>query len=424
MFERYRNWAIATGMGVAVVAGGSGPVTFTKDVLPILQENCQTCHRAAGTTLAGMIAPMSLMTYEEARPWAKAIAKAVETRVMPPWHASAATHGQFENERTLTDAEVATVLSWVEQGAKRGNPSDAPPALDFNTAEWAMGTPDIVVEFEEPFFVEDSVEDLYHNVTVKIPEDQLPEDRWIAGIEFKPGSEVVHHIMGYMSVEGEEADTTRGLIGGSAPGADQGIWPAGYGMLLRKGSSISFGMHYHKEPGPGTGAYDSSRIGLKLHPKDQPVERVVDFWNISYSNFEIPPYAKRWRTGASHIFEEDTHVLGYLPHTHLRGIYAKYTAYYPDGSTEVLLEVPQYDFNWQTQYRYKTPKEIPAGTRIETEMVFDNSEENSLRGGFNPAQRVIFGGPTTDEMDLAWIHTAPAKAMTVGAVDATAESGD
>jgi mono/diheme cytochrome c family protein len=383
--------------------------TFTKDVLPILQENCQTCHRPAGTNLSGMIAPMSLITYQEVRPWAKAISKAVDNKQMPPWHANEKTHGVFANERTLTQDEIATIVKWVEMRAPRGNPADAPEPMEFSNTGWNFGEPDLVVDFPEPFFVPDDIQDLYKNITTEITEEQMPSDRWIRSIEFKPGSEVVHHIIGHANSKNNAGDETRGMLGGNAPGADQSEFPDGFGIQLHKGSHITFAMHYHKESGAGTGMYDSSQIGFQFHDEGAEVTHPIEISTISHGAFTIPPHHKKWKVGSSRTFHEDTLLLNMLPHMHLRGTEAIYTAFYPDGSSEQLLHVPAYDFNWQTGYDYEIMKDIPAGTRIEMEFWFDNSETQAEKGGFNPARAISFGGPTTDEMDLAWITIAPKK---------------
>ena len=396
-------------------ADGAVRPTFTKDVLPILQENCQTCHRPQGLNMSGMVAPMSLMTYEEVRPWAKSMAKIVDARQMPPWHASEEFYGTFRNERVLTKDEIATIVSWVEQGAARGNPADAPEPMKFSDTGWNLGTPDLVVAFPEPFLVKDEVEDLYHNVVVQLTEAQHSEDRWVKWLEFKPGSEVVHHIIGYAhaandpeaQTSGDEGAVTRGMLGGNAPGTDTTAFPDGFGVLLPKQAFLTFAMHYHKEAGPGTAVLDHSQMGIKFHEKDVPVEHPIEISTIAHGAFEIPPFAKDWRVGASRAFNEDTLLLSMMPHMHLRGKSAKYTAYYPDGTTEVLLDVPVYDFNWQSFYEYPEPKLIPAGTRIEMDLVYDNSQEKADLIGFDASRAIRFGGPTTDEMDLAWITIAP-----------------
>jgi len=406
--------ALAVCMSLPAFAAGDvvGQVTFTKDILPILQENCQTCHREGGKNMSGMIAPMSFTSYQDTRPWAKAIAKAVESKIMPPWHASDATHDVFSNETTLTEQEIDTILTWVKTGAKRGNPADAPESKVWQDG-WIMGEPDLILDFPEPFFIEDDVQDLYKNFTVTLTEDQLPEDAWVQGIEFLPGSEVVHHIIAYAAAPGvaamsedeetegnEEALRERVMLGGLAPGTDARFLGEGFGIPIRKGGQITFAMHYHKEAGPGTGTWDNSVMAFKLVTKEP--EREVGITTIAHGAFEIPPFQSNWDVSGAKTFEKDLMLISLMPHTHLRGIETKYTAYYPDGTTEMLLHTPNYDFNWQREYFYKEPKQIPAGTRIEFEIVFDNSTENAERVGFNPARSVKFGGPTTDEMDLGW----------------------
>jgi mono/diheme cytochrome c family protein len=412
--------AVALGLTSPVWAE-SGKVTFTKDVLPILQENCQSCHRASGRNMSGMIAPMSFMSYQEVRPWAKAIARVVDTKVMPPWDASENQHGIFQNERTLTKDQIATIVAWVEQGAARGNPDDAPVPVAFKEG-WLMGEPDLELAFPEPFFVQDDIQDLYHNITIKLTEEQLSEEKWVQSLEFRPGSEVVHHIIAYaanedapeidesVSSEGdEEFLRSRVMLGGLAPGTDPTNYPEGYGIPLRPGSQLTFAMHYHKEAGPGTGKWDNSVMAFKFH--DKPVQYPLNITNIAHGAFEVPPFHPNWKVVGAKTFDNDIQLISLMPHMHLRGSYAKYTAYYPNGAEEVLLEVPQYDFNWQTQYEFEELKQIPAGTRIEFEMHYDNSKENAERVGFNPAQAVSFGGPTTDEMDLGWYTAAPAKPL-------------
>lgn len=389
-----RRVAVIAGV-LALVAGGgfadSDRPTFTKDVAPILQENCQVCHRPFGKNNGGMVAPMSLITYQEVRPWAKAIARQVSERTMPPWHASAEFNGVFANERTLTDEEIDTIVRWVEQGSRRGNPNDMPAPVEWPQSEWSIGEPDLVVGLREPYFVEDNVEDLYVDIPVKLTLEELPEARWIQATEIKAGSEVVHHVIAFP-------------LAGNAPGYSSRTYPEGYGSLLKPEQVVNFQMHYHKEAGPGTGVYDQTKIGVRFHT--EPVHHAVASSAIGNRWFEIPPGHKDWTVGASRIFEEDTLVLNMMPHMHLRGKSAKYTAYYPDGSTEVLLDVPDYDFNWQTPYTYPEPKRIPAGTRIDVEMVFDNSVENPYNPDPNAA--VVFDGPTTAEMMLGWMSLTPA----------------
>lgn len=382
--------------------------TFTRDVLPIIQDNCQECHRPHGKNIMGMVAPMSFMNYQEVRPWAKAIAKQVAARTMPPWHASDEFAGVFKNERTLTTAEIDTIVRWVEQGAARGNPKDTPPQRTFKGVDgWAMGEPDLIVPFDQPYFVRDSVRDEYQTIMTRISQEDLPEDRWIQAMEFRPGSEAVHHIVIFTNDARESLGFPQGMLGGMGPGTDGSVFPEGYGRLLRAESSIIFNMHYHKEPGPGTGVWDHSSIGFKFH--DKPVQHEVNWGAVGTMAFSIPPYAENYAVTAREKFYEDTLLLGLFPHTHLRGKAAKYTAFYPDGTEEVLLHVPEYDFNWQTNYVYREPKRIPAGTTIEVTMWYDNSEARGELAGIDPSRTVRWGQPTMDEMMYGWIDYTDAQ---------------
>jgi mono/diheme cytochrome c family protein len=392
--------------------------TFTKDVLPILQEQCIRCHRSGGDNIAGMIAPMSLMTYQEVRPWAKAISKAVTTKKMPPWFADEATHGVFKNERGLTDDQIETITTWINSGAPRGNPKDAPEPVVFQSSNgWLTGEPDLVVRMPEPYFVEDDVLDLYVNFTTDaISHDDLPETSWLRSIEWRGDTDVVHHIVGSAKLDGETSESGRAKrypLGSIAPGEEGTNFPEGYGLLLRKDSKINFNMHYHKEPGPGTGKYDQSMVGFRFwdEDKDPAIVHKVQRNGIASMSFEIPPGHPDWEVGAARTFDVDTTILSLHPHMHLRGKDAKYIAYYPDGTQETLVNVPQFDFNWQLDYFYDEPKKVPAGTRIEFTVHYDNSEENES----NPDHTIpmSWGGPTTSEMMIGYISytgTEPMKA--------------
>jgi len=379
---------------------------FERDVLPILQENCQSCHRAAGANLSGMIAPMSFMSYTEVRPWSKAIAKSVTNRDMPPWDATKATHGVFKNERTLTDAEIATLVNWAKSGARRGDVKDAPAPKTFENEGWQLagklGEPDLILQMPEPYFVADDVQDIQPRVEIALTEEQVPEMKWVRAIEYRPGSEVVHHIVGFVSKKGEEGELDkRSNFGQIASGTDPQSYDDGFGLPLYPGSKIGLSMHYHKEPGPGTGVWDQSEVAVWFH--DQPVVHPLESSTIAHGGFEIPPNQKAWSVIGGRTWDEPFTVLELMPHMHLRGTAAKYTAYYPDGTDEVLLDVPKYDYAWQTAYEYAEYKDMPAGTRIEFEIVYDNSEEMAAERNFNNNRSVRFGGPTTDEMDLGWL---------------------
>ena len=370
--------------------------TFYKDVLPILQKDCQVCHRENGANLGGMVAPMAFSTYQDARPWAKAIAKQAQARTMPPWHASADLHGVFSNERTLDEGSIATLVNWAKAGAPAGDVADAPPARDWPSSEgWTIGEPDLVLDMGQKYFVEDDVEDQYINFETEITADMIDGPRWLKAVEFRPGSEVVHHIIARP-------------LGGIAPGNDPTVYNDGFGVEVTPGTKIKWQMHYHKEAGPGTGVWDKSYAALKFYPADYQPEHVVQNESMGKFDFEIPPGEDYYEQKVTTTFDRDTLLLGYTPHMHLRGKYAHYLAKYPDGTEEVLLEVPRYDFNWQTHYEYPAPgKKIPAGTEVVLTMAWDNSAENPHNP--DPSKTIRYGGPTTDEMMFGFISYADAE---------------
>ena len=205
---------------LVAVPSFAADLTYVADVQPILNENCVSCHRPAGSNVMGMVAPMSLRTYQEVRPWAKAISRQVAERLMPPWHASGEFEGVFLNERSLSTEEIDTVVRWASSGAVRGEGEEAPlaSAMDENQG-WQIGEPDLIVPFVEPYFVKDSVEDEYATVVVQLTEEQMPEDRWIQAMEFQPGSGAVHHIVIFTDDPRESlgfpAMGPRGMLGGS-----------------------------------------------------------------------------------------------------------------------------------------------------------------------------------------------------------------
>ena len=408
---------------------------FYRDVLPILQNNCQDCHRPAGTNFGGLIAPLSLMTYEDVRPWSKSIARQVTTREMPPWDADERHRGVFLNERSLTDEEIATVSRWVSQGSLPGDPAAAPPKREFaNQDGWMIGEPDLILPMPEPFQVDDDVTDLYTAFHVDLTDDQLPGDRWITAFQCKPGSSIIHHFNVHLlapdengefpepptfPTEGQLAPPRAGTyIGGTASGTDALPYPEGFGLLLRKGTRVTFDIHYHKEAGPGTGLLDLSHIGFLLSNK--PPTRVIGGGTdgrgpLATYGIQIPPGAARHQLGpVSRTFTADSEIINLMPHMHMRGSEALFEAFYPDGTTEVLLHVPRYDFGWQTVYRFKELKRIPEGTRIEFTAWYDNTAEKAALYGFDSTETVTFGPESTDEMMMGFLTSAIVASASAG----------
>jgi mono/diheme cytochrome c family protein len=374
----------------AAVAMASTP-TFYGDVLPVLQENCQVCHVSGGLDLGGMVAPMAFVTYDETRRYATRIARAVETGYMPPWHASEEQRGVFSNERILAPEDAQTLIAWARGGTPAGNPDDAPPAKRFTSSEtgWSIGEPDLVIELPEPYLVHDSIEDQYIDFEVEITPEMLPEDRWVKAVEFRAGSSAVHHII---------ADP----LGGIAPGVAPTVNPDGYATVLRTGTTVTFNMHYHKEPGPGTGVWDRSSAAIVFYEPGEVIEHVVEGDPLGMYEFKIPPNDGNYSFKTSYTFEKDAEIVWLTPHMHLRGKAALYQITRPGGETETLLDVPRYDFNWQHTYHFAEPVMAPAGTVIDLTLWWDNSADNPANP--NPNREVRFGQPTTDEMGFGFMN--------------------
>jgi hypothetical protein len=422
--------ALAGASVATAFAASDGDVTFNRDVLPILQENCQTCHRGAGANSGGMVAPMSLMTYDEARPWAKAIARVTASRAMPPWFATEATRGQFHDERVLTDQQIETLTRWASTGAAEGNAADAPSIRRFaqdENAGWSFRQPDLVVPLPEPYFVADDVEDLNITFMTTLTAEQLPADVWVQGLEFRVGGHNVHHMCANAFAPGEVESFQVGELGSSglgciALGAGPTFLPEGFAQLLEKDSRIRFSMHYHKEPGPGTGFTDRSELGFYF--ARGPVEHKVVYDAIGNVTFEIPPNRERWRVGSAQTFREDSYLLALWPHAHLRAVAARYELHTPDGRTELLLDVPHYDQEWQVVYRYREPRLVPAGSRLDVTLWYENSPKRAGERGFDSGQATTFGPATTDEMMIGFLNWAPvAKLESSAAPQAIPSSG-
>ncbi|HUP51868.1 MAG TPA: hypothetical protein VM198_05295 [Longimicrobiales bacterium] len=369
----------------------AGTPTFYADVLPVLQESCQVCHTPQGLDLGGMIAPVSFTTYEETRRYAPRIASAVESGYMPPWHAAEQHRGDFSNERVLAPEDAQTLIAWARGGALPGDPSEAPPAKRFASSEtgWSIGTPDLVIQLPEPYLVHDSVEDQYVNFEVTLTSEQLPEDRWVKAVEFRAGSSAVHHIIA-------------NPLGGIAPGVEPTVHPDGYATVLRKGTTVTFNMHYHKEPGPGTAVWDRSSAAIIFYEPGEVIEHVVEGDPLGMFQFKIPPHDPSYSFDTSYTFEKDAKIVWLTPHMHLRGKSALYEITRPGEETETLLHVPQYDFNWQHTYHFAEPVLVPAGTRLDLTLSWDNSASNPHNP--NPDREVGYGEPTTDEMGFGFMN--------------------
>jgi mono/diheme cytochrome c family protein len=368
--------------------------TFYADVLPILQENCQTCHRDAGANMGGQIAPWPLITYEDARVRAPRMAKAVQEGRMPPWSAADWQRGTFKDERFLEDDEKAILIAWADGGAPAGDPAHAPPVPEFLLAaeagvlsEWQLGEPDLILEFDEPYCLTDDIRDIYVDIPLNLTQEQLPQDRWIKSIEYRNGP-AVHHIVGG--------------VGGLVPGARPRVYDDGYGRLLEAGPrTISFNMHYNKTPGPGTAVCSNIKVGITFKEPGEVIRHVTGGSSLMIRNIMIPAGAESHAESREYVFEEDVELLRFMPHMHLRGKAALYEITYPDGRHETLLHVPNYAFNWQHSYEFEEPVFIPEGSTLRFTLWWDNSENNPANP--DPSVDVKWGRPTHAEMSQGYM---------------------
>lgn len=393
-------------LGFGANNGKPEPVTFHKDVLPVLQAKCQSCHRP------GEAAPFSLLSYKEARPWAKAMREAVLAKRMPPWFADPHV-GKFVNDRRLEEKDIQTLAAWADQGAPEGNKSDAKANPVF-TEGWRIPTPDLVIAMPEPYDVPQSgtVEYTYYIVPTG-----LTEDKWIQMAESRPGNRaVVHHIIAFVREPGSkwltdypvgkgfvpdrkgEGEAASGFVGGYAPGTLPTVLRPGQAMLLKAGSDIVFQMHYTTN---GKAARDQSKVGLVF--AKEPVKQRVFVLAVQNRQFKIPPGADDFPVKAAVTLGADVELLELQPHMHVRGKSAEMKAIYPTGEEEKLLSA-KWDFNWQLPYAYAPGKLLPKGTRIEAVNTYDNSPNNKFNP--DPKAEVKWGDQSWEEMMIDFFNVA------------------
>ena len=368
--------------------------TYAGEVASILNDNCVSCHRP------GQIGPMSLTSYQEARPWARSIGRNVADGRMPPWHAES-EHYRFANDRSLTDAERDTILKWVESGAPAGDLAEAPKPPKFQDSEWKLGEPDFVVTLEE-VTVPAGGPDQFHDLIGKVA---LKEDKWIKAVEILPGnSKVVHHVIA-IALKGFDVDPAEGWLGAWAAGTDPMVFPEGTARMLPKGSNVVADMHYHPAD---TEEKDVTRIGLHFADESEVERALANIW-VMNQNFRIPAGAKDYEVRASRTFWQAGKIMAFIPHMHYRGTDFTFVAHYPDGKTETLMTVPRWDFNWQTVYELETPVDIPAGTKVECIAHYDNSKDNPV----NPDHTIdiTFGDESYDEMMIGFIDFVAADSL-------------
>jgi hypothetical protein len=391
-----------------VAAFGAAPtVTYSKDVAPILQKNCETCHRA------GEAAPMSLRTYKEVRPYATAIKEAVVLKKMPPWFADS-HYGHFANDRTMSEQEIKTLVSWVDSGAKEGNPKYLPKPVEFLTG-WNIGKPDYEIEMAQDFKIPATGTLDYQHILIK---GNFEKDIWISQAEVRPGNRaLVHHVIAYIRPPGSKwmKDAVPGVpyaknknegeggsgefLAGYAPGFLPMILEPGRAVLVKAGSDIVLELHYTANGKEGS---DRTKVGFVL--AKGPVAERVFILAAANNKFVIPAGDPNYQVDAKFEFGGEAKVIGFIPHMHLRGKDMDFRAVYPTGEKETLLSVPHYDFSWQLTYKPVKDLEMPKGTVIECTAHFDNSPNNPNNP--DPAKVVKFGEQSWDEMMIGFFQVA------------------
>jgi hypothetical protein len=375
----------------AVFALAADAPTFSKDVAPILYQRCLECHRP------GEAAPMSFRDYKEVRPWAKAIKQQVTAKTMPPWDADPKVDN-FSNNRSLTEAQIATISKWVDAGAPEGKPSDMPKMPVF-TEGWVIGKPDKVFDTGTDFKIPAEGVVQYQYFTV---DPHFTEDTWVQSVEVRPQQRSqVHHILVF--VQPPTGPATRNgeqfsnMLIGYAPGVPSLTFDKDTAYLVKAGSTFRFQEHYTTN---GKEATDRSVVGLKLRA-DKPLYRAFS-GSAMQPRLNIPPGDPNYESKAVYEFKEDVTMLDMTPHMHLRGKAFNYVLTYPDGRSEVLLNVPRYEFNWQLSYILSEPRHIPAGSKLEATAWYDNSPNNKWNP--DPTKEVHWGDQTFQEMMIGFFN--------------------
>ena len=384
----------------------SSQITYAHDIAPILQSQCQTCHRS------GQIGPMPLTTYAQAAAWRGDIKRYTESRQMPPWKADPGA-GDFQDARRLSAREIATLAKWADAGAPEGDPQDLLPPLHFRQ-DWPLGQPDLVLQPDRSYHVEADGSDVYRCFV--IPTD-FTHDRYVSAVDVQPGNRaVVHHVIAYIDGEGKSARldghekepgytsfggvgfTPTGALGGWAPGITPHYLPVGVATAVPAGARIVLQVHYHKDGKPET---DLSRVGVYF--SKGPIEKTLHIAPVIHG-LQIPPNDSHYTVTTTSVPSPvDFHLIAITPHMHLLGRSMKLTAIKPNGTKIPLVSVSDWDFNWQSTYFYKKPVALPKGTRVTMTATYDNSVRN-LRNPNSPPKLVTWGEQTTDEMCIAFLH--------------------
>lgn len=377
--------------------------TFYHDVLPVLQRHCQSCHRP------GEIAPMPLLTYAQARPWAKAIRRAVLSRKMPPWFAAEASV-RFGNDPSLTPEEIAVIDAWASNGSPAGDPKTAPSPVTWPSG-WNIPKPDLTLQMPEAVHVPAKEELDYQFIILPL---NLKEDRWVQAAEIRPGARAaVHHVVVYVREPGSpwlrdapagrpfvRAGVTRSdILAIYAPGQPAMRCLPGMAKKIPAGSDLVLQMHYTPT---GHALDDRTSVGI-VWAAQPPKKRVLTL-QLDTTRFVIPAGDRNYRVSVSGTLPNDAELLSMFPHMHLRGKAFEYALVQPGGRIETLLRVAPYNFSWQLDYRLAEPRLLKKGTLLQCTAWYDNSPNNPRNP--DPTQDVTYGEQSRDEMMVGFFDVA------------------
>jgi Tfp pilus assembly protein PilF len=393
-----------------LLAAQQPSITFTRDVAPIVFANCSTCHRPGGSS------SFSLLTYDDVKRRAQAIATATRTRYMPPWKPEPGA-GEFVDVRRLTDAQIDVFQRWVAQGTGEGDRAQLPPVPEWSS-EWSLGKPDLVLTMDRPYTLRAGGDDMYRHFVVPIA---ITADRYVKAWEFRPGNpRVVHHATmeidrtgasrrldeqdpepGYEGLIAHSASAPDGYFLDWAPGHTPYTAPPGMAIPLQPGSDLVLMLHLRPSGKP-----EPIQASIALYFADAPPTRVPALLRLTRQDLDIPPGAKSFVVTSSHVLPVALDLITVQPHAHYLARQIESTATLPDGSTKRLLSITNWDFNWQGVYRYVAPVPLPAGTRVTMRWTYDNSADNPFIPNL-PPRRVKYGQRTSDEMSELWFQVVP-----------------
>lgn len=383
-------------------------VSYSKDVAPVLAENCATCHRDGG------IAPFALNSHAMAQGWSPMIREVLMTKRMPPGQIDPHI-GDFRNHYTLTPDEQQKVLHWIATGSVKDGDSDPLAELTWSQEKWAFGEPDLIIKVPPQSIPATGVLDY---IDVVVPLEGLDRDRWVRASQYVPGDRtVLHHTLNAFIVPGQRpsqglitrfSDPDQAYITPYIPGADPHLEEPNTGGILRAGTSLALNLHYTTT---GRETVDESEIGVWFYPDDEiPTERRLGDCACIFTPTwtDIPAYDPDFEQTAEVLIGTDAEIMAFTPHMHFRGKRMVFDAHYPDGSVERLLNIAQYNYNWQMEYQLVEPKFVPAGTRVVVTGAFDNSEQNKANP--DPSRVVPWGQQSWDEMFFGQVYWKEVKA--------------